>query len=90
MSKPFTCKFVAIPEQVLKSDVSANSKLIYGVILSMYKCNKIVNCGNAYLGEAVGIKEAAVAKIIPELKKAGFIETSLRGRVRTIFPNIKT
>jgi biotin operon repressor len=56
----------------------------------MYMCNKIVNCGNEYLGESIGISEAAVAKIIPELKKAGFIETSLRGRVRTIFPRIKT
>lgn len=90
MSKPFTCQFVAIPEQVLRSNVSPNAKLIYGVILAMYKCNTIVNCGNAYLGEPVGIKESAVAKIIVELKEADFIDTSLRGRVRTIFPKIKT
>jgi hypothetical protein len=90
MSKPFTCSFIAIPEQVLKSSVKPNAKLLYGVILSMYNCSKIVNCGNSYLGNSIGVGAKAAQEMINDLKEAGFIETSLRGRVRTIFPKIKT
>lgn len=90
MAKPFTCNFIAIPEQVLKSNLKPNAKLMYGVILSMYMCNTNVNAGDEYLGQAIGVKPAAAQSFIADLKEAGFIKTSLRGRVRTIFPVIKT
>ena len=90
MSKPFKCQFIPIPQEILKAEIKPNAKLMYGVILSMYNSCKIVNCGDEWLGEAIGVGKGAANKLVAELEKAGYIKTSLRGRVRTIFPTIKT
>lgn len=89
MAKKFNCSFIQIPEEILGSPITPNAKLLYGVILNMYTCAKVVNPGNAYLGEALNIKQSAVSKLIAELKEHDFISTTINGNVRTIFPKIK-
>lgn len=85
--------WAVIPASVLGDrKLSANAKILYGVISSMMGAEGYCSATNAQLAEAVGSKEDTITSWVSTLAKAGHIRVFVLpncetgGKVRYIYP----
>lgn len=70
-------RYIRIPYEVIKLDISANSKLLYGMILSLTFCG-VCKASNSYFAQELGLKsKRQVINLINELRDAGAVEVTL-------------
>ena len=86
MSNHYPEQYIIVPASVLQSDMNSNSKLLYGLILSLSSKNKFDNfsqlgqcyANNEYLARNLGIKShKTIQTSINELERKGFIRREL-------------
>ena len=67
-------KYVIIPDEVFSSNISKGSKLLYGLIFSMYRKNKVpVRSDNKWFGERMESDERQIRRYLSYLSKRKFI-----------------
>lgn len=68
--------YISLPIRILKdSDLSANAKLLYGLITALSQKCGYCYATNRYLSEKLGLKADTITKLISELAKKGHINT---------------
>ena len=74
-------QYIIVPTALLQADISPNSKLLYGLILSLSRSNKfdfgelgVCYANNKYLARNLGVTKATIQKSISELVYKGYLE----------------
>lgn len=78
-------RFIAIPSTVLRKKISANAKLLYG-LLRFYQFGND-NCWPARgtLAKALGCSDKSISRAIMQLENAGLVEVERRRRSSSIY-----
>lgn len=77
-------QYIIVPTALLQADLSPNSKLLYGLILSLSRSNKftfnelgVCYANNNYLAKNLGVTKATIQKSINELIKKKFLNRDM-------------
>src|SRR3990167_2729012 len=71
--------FAVIPVNILeRTDLSANSKLLYAEIMALSKKSGRCYATNRYLAQTLGLKDRSIPQLLKELSGTGLVMISIK------------